>query len=312
MGEGSGKTRSRRLARPRRLAPDYVATCAAEHATDAMVTADVLVVDHNLGVLWESPIADARLVAGLPSPVHRDRCDAEHRDGERGGYRGASGMRDTQPKGCGEGNDGQRCRDMDVPHQCWTVAGPRRRPVGSPRVGAENSKLPQPTGKGEGADRWPAASRVAPALRRSGSLRRHGHRGRHRPGHRHGRGARGRVVRGADCHRNRAIRREERVARLLDLIADLGDAGTGFARGHAGVLIDVPRLRLRAAISATGEPLPKCDQLLDVEWPNYTSDPRAAEHEAEALVAVAAALDEVAARLVRPKVRSPRMLGLIQ
>ncbi len=97
----------------------------------------------------------------------------------------------------------------------------------------------------------------------------------------------------------RALRHEERVARLLALIADVGDAGTGRARGHAGVLIDVPRMRLRAALNATGEPLPKCEQLLEVDWPNYTADVDAVEREAGALAAVEGALREVAELLVR-------------
>jgi hypothetical protein len=106
----------------------------------------------------------------------------------------------------------------------------------------------------------------------------------------------------------RALRREERVARLFDLIADVGNAGMGFAHGHAGVLLDVPRLRLRAALSATGEALPKCEQLLDAEWPRYIEDPRAEEHEAEARAAVDAALQEVSVLLARlrdaPKIPS--------
>lgn len=98
----------------------------------------------------------------------------------------------------------------------------------------------------------------------------------------------------------RALRREERVARLLELIADLGDAEMSFARGQRiGSLPDVARLRLKAALDATGEPLPHCRALLDLQWPNYGRDQRADELEARCVAAVSAALDEVSALLVR-------------
>jgi hypothetical protein len=94
------------------------------------------------------------------------------------------------------------------------------------------------------------------------------------------------------------LRREERIARLLDLVADFGETGTRVARGQVGEnLLEVAGLRLRAAITAAEEPLPECERLLDVEWPRYGSDTEAVEHEREALAAVKTALDEVAVRL---------------
>jgi hypothetical protein len=98
----------------------------------------------------------------------------------------------------------------------------------------------------------------------------------------------------------RALRREERVARLLDLVADLGEIGTRAAHGQAGEnLLDVARLRLKAALGAAGESLPTCEFLLDLDWSSYIRQADAVEREAEAVAAVATALDEVSALLVR-------------
>jgi hypothetical protein len=96
----------------------------------------------------------------------------------------------------------------------------------------------------------------------------------------------------------RALRREERIVRLLDLIADVAEAGTGFARGHAGLLLDVPYTRLEAALDAVGEPLPKCWDLFNVDWPSYTKDTDAVDREGSALSAVELAL-HVAQALIR-------------
>jgi hypothetical protein len=99
-------------------------------------------------------------------------------------------------------------------------------------------------------------------------------------------------------HETRALRREERVARLPDLIAELARAGTEYSHGRMAASLDVPRLRLRAALTATGERLPVCERLLTVDWPYFITDSDAVEREAEALAAVGAAMDEVAALLV--------------
>jgi hypothetical protein len=98
----------------------------------------------------------------------------------------------------------------------------------------------------------------------------------------------------------RTLRCEDRVARLLDLVAEVGESGSRAGRGQAGGnLLEVARHRLRAALKAVGEPLPHCQRLLDIGWPSYLNDARAPEHEAEAFAALGAALDEVAALLVR-------------
>jgi hypothetical protein len=106
----------------------------------------------------------------------------------------------------------------------------------------------------------------------------------------------------------RALRREERIARLLELVADVGEHGTRAARGQAGPnLLTVARLRLRAAVAAAEDPLPACHRVLDVEWPSYTEHTDAVAREAAALDAVAAALEEVAALLVRLRAEGSRV-----
>jgi hypothetical protein len=100
----------------------------------------------------------------------------------------------------------------------------------------------------------------------------------------------------------RALRHEERVARLLELVGDIGERGTAAARGSPMVArpqLVVAQHRLRAAVAATKEQLPACDRLLTVEWPEFVRDADASELERKALDAVATALDEVAALLVR-------------
>jgi hypothetical protein len=89
--------------------------------------------------------------------------------------------------------------------------------------------------------------------------------------------------------------REDRIARLTDLITDVGDwashgASLPFVAG-AQRRMAVARLRLRSALSSTGESLPACGRLLNVDWSKLS--------EADALSEVAAALDEVAELLIR-------------
>ena len=72
----------------------------------------------------------------------------------------------------------------------------------------------------------------------------------------------------------RALRHEERVARLLELIADVGEHGTAAPRRPPMVArpqLVVAQHRLRASLTATGKPLPACEQLLAVEWPKRGS-----------------------------------------
>lgn len=97
----------------------------------------------------------------------------------------------------------------------------------------------------------------------------------------------------------RALRREERVARLLKLVGEFGEIGTRVARGQLGDNnLTVARLRLGAALSATGEPLPECESLLDLQWPSYIRDTRADELEAECIAVVGRALNEVSKLLM--------------
>jgi hypothetical protein len=98
----------------------------------------------------------------------------------------------------------------------------------------------------------------------------------------------------------RALRREDRLARLLDLVAEVGETGTRTARGQAAdTLLDIARHRLRAAIEATNESLPNCRELVDVDWPHFVSSEQAIQREREAVATLGAALDEVATLLVR-------------
>ena len=60
-------------------------------------------------------------------------------------------------------------------------------------------------------------------------------------------------------------------------------------------------------IDRTGEPLPESERLLSVEWPSYIREERAVEREAEALEVLEAALNEVAALLVRLRGEGSRL-----
>jgi hypothetical protein len=103
----------------------------------------------------------------------------------------------------------------------------------------------------------------------------------------------------------RALRREDRIARLLELVADVGETGTRAARGQAGEnLLDVALLRLRAAHKAAGEQLPECERLLALNWPVW-SRAQPIPGEVEAMTAVDAALKEVAGVLRRLKDEPP-------
>jgi hypothetical protein len=111
---------------------------------------------------------------------------------------------------------------------------------------------------------------------------------------------------------SRALRREERVARLLELVADFGENGTQFARGRLdGNDLDRERHLLRAALDATGEPLPGCLALLALDWPRYadTDVPEPYRLEAERIAVMGRALDEVAALLVRLRAEGSSTTG---
>jgi hypothetical protein len=72
------------------------------------------------------------------------------------------------------------------------------------------------------------------------------------------------TVRGAQ-----ALRRDERRVHLLDLAADYGEAGLrslGSADHEAQTRVRITGHRFRAALEATGKPLPACHALLMVQW----------------------------------------------
>jgi hypothetical protein len=89
----------------------------------------------------------------------------------------------------------------------------------------------------------------------------------------------------------RALRREDRLARLPELVADLGGLALKIKSGYAhGRITEWPIVcvRLEAAIAASGERLPRCDHLL---CDNLLADDRSLEDVTEQ---VDAALDELA------------------
>lgn len=84
----------------------------------------------------------------------------------------------------------------------------------------------------------------------------------------------------------------------FELLAEVGESGTRAGRRQAGEnLLAVARHRLSAALKAAGEPLPECERLLAVRWP--VASAARDEREVGAEAAVVAALNEVAALLVR-------------
>jgi hypothetical protein len=98
----------------------------------------------------------------------------------------------------------------------------------------------------------------------------------------------------------RALRREERVARLIALLAEVGEAGSRWARGQGDDnLLKVARSQLKTALRSVGEPFPNSERFLDVEWRRYIEGTDAMEKEAEAFAALDAALNEVASLLGR-------------
>jgi hypothetical protein len=105
----------------------------------------------------------------------------------------------------------------------------------------------------------------------------------------------------ATVRESQALRREERVARLLDLLVDIAAAGARIQTDQPGGVEAqwVAQARLRAGLRAVGEPLPACERVLSVHWLTIGHHPHALEGNADALNAVSRALDEVAALLER-------------
>jgi hypothetical protein len=105
----------------------------------------------------------------------------------------------------------------------------------------------------------------------------------------------------ATVRESQALRREERVARLPDVIVDIAAAGARIETDQAGAVetLWVAQARLRAGLRAVGEPLPARERVLSVHWLTMGHHPRALENNADALNSVFRALDEVAALLER-------------
>ena len=91
----------------------------------------------------------------------------------------------------------------------------------------------------------------------------------------------------------KAMRREERLAELPELVADVGTHLADITHNvvTAPRRLEIARPRLEAALDATGEALPECRKLLDVQ--TTQADP----HE-KALEVVRPAFNELRALLV--------------
>ena len=112
----------------------------------------------------------------------------------------------------------------------------------------------------------------------------------------------------------KALRREDRLARLPELVASLGDVGWQVAAGreHPGSL-EVARLHVSAAIAATGENLPACERLIDADFEMVykLSDPSEHERLKRAVEdAVASALQELADALANAR-EAPHLLSRV-
>jgi hypothetical protein len=89
-----------------------------------------------------------------------------------------------------------------------------------------------------------------------------------------------------------ALRREERLARVPEIVAELGQTTIGLTQGqvHQVYWLPIHRARLEAAVVASGEALPACEALARADFNSQSS--------AEAVTAaVNVALAELAERL---------------
>lgn len=98
------------------------------------------------------------------------------------------------------------------------------------------------------------------------------------------------------------LRRDDRLARLTELAAELGDIGILVATGRENPMrLDVAQHRLRASVSATGETLPACNQLLEAKYERFTEVEEADVKLERDTDAVAKALEELATVLGRAR-----------
>jgi hypothetical protein len=91
----------------------------------------------------------------------------------------------------------------------------------------------------------------------------------------------------------RALRREERLARVPELISDVAAMSMRVAVHKSNPSeLDIAQARLRAAITATGEPLPSSMVLTEIDLNPFNANKMAMQ--------VIAALDEITERLTTP------------
>jgi hypothetical protein len=97
----------------------------------------------------------------------------------------------------------------------------------------------------------------------------------------------------------RALRREDRLYRLLDLAGELGEHKLLVMVGHHGEhtwRAEAGVEQLRAGIAATGERLPGCEALMAIDAVGIWNDhEHRNERSAQARMTIRTALDELAA-----------------
>jgi hypothetical protein len=97
----------------------------------------------------------------------------------------------------------------------------------------------------------------------------------------------------------RGLRREDRLARVAELIGELGamwlriESGADTFRN----VYPVAQQRFRAAITTSGEQLPRCVELVEVELPK-SHDPQQTETPEQVKARIEAALDELTPLIV--------------
>jgi hypothetical protein len=100
----------------------------------------------------------------------------------------------------------------------------------------------------------------------------------------------------------RSLRREERLARVPELAADLAEklftaSGSSYPESAVWVFARASNDRLRAALAATGEDLPACEALMSLYPSNSYAGSTPKVSSADVNQSMIAAMDEIATRL---------------
>jgi hypothetical protein len=96
----------------------------------------------------------------------------------------------------------------------------------------------------------------------------------------------------------RALRREDRLARIPELVGEVGELALKIKQGaaHERNVYPVAQFRLKAAIAASGESFPACEEIATLAIP----DPQSTEPFEAIQTKVKAALDELTLSLTAP------------